>query len=497
MDDTAVLVPGAHRGIRLVDARESAVPGELITDGDALRVRVDAAAVPDALWRFAGAEHVAGVCDVVRRRDGHDALLPWCTERVEVFLGKRMAADAALAPGETVTLVGSLLRGVVEVGEDQATGQWWLTDEMRPVFVPGEGAACEVAARAVVGRLRDSCADRALQRTLAEIDAGLADRRVVAGRADGWERELTELASPRALRREAQLDGPAAMRPRRARELSMAVPAAAGPVSDTGLPVTERRGAVQGRMLEGVRLVIRSAGDAARGSLAVLRGSLQGVLPAARARIARGVDIHPGLHERTGAPAGGRRRRGRAASTQQRSPRRRMLLVGAAVAGLVLAGGMLWPESDAGSAANGARAADAQRPAADDDERGAEAGTADAGAGTAAPVDAGSSAGGAPADRLEQQGAALLERIASCTADGDQNCAAAIAAGSASLVQERLRGAAGSRAVTLVDDYGDVAVLRLGASGDRGEQMLVLVGQEDGWLVRDVYDVADQPSGQG
>ena len=44
-----------------------------------------------------------------------------------------------------------------------------------------------------------------------------------------------------------------------------------------------------------------------------------------------------------------------------------------------------------------------------------------------------------------------------------------------------------------MEDYGDVSVLRLGPSGERGEQMLVLVRQEDGWLGRDLYDVADQP----
>ncbi|MBT2486060.1 hypothetical protein J7E28_15260 [Microbacterium sp. ISL-108] len=56
----------------------------------------------------------------------------------------------------------------------------------------------------------------------------------------------------------------------------------------------------------------------------------------------------------------------------------------------------------------------------------------------------------------------------------------------------------------LVDEYGDVAVVRLrreeGGPVDEGDthpsapdQMLVLVRQDEKWLVRDAYSVADQP----
>ena len=64
------------------------------------------------------------------------------------------------------------------------------------------------------------------------------------------------------------------------------------------------------------------------------------------------------------------------------------------------------------------------------------------------------------------------------------------------------RGPAAS-SPSLVDDYGDVAVVRLtpldpgsaetDAVAEVAEQMLVLERRDEKWLVRDVYDVAHQP----
>jgi hypothetical protein len=71
-------------------------------------------------------------------------------------------------------------------------------------------------------------------------------------------------------------------------------------------------------------------------------------------------------------------------------------------------------------------------------------------------------------------------------------------------VVKELDAAAQESAVELVDEYGDVAVVRLEAD-DTGEEssetdtqqpahrMVVLIRTEEKWLVRDVYDVADQP----
>ena len=55
--------------------------------------------------------HVLAPLDILRRQDGHDVLLPVCTERLEDFLLRR-AGGAELAVGEAVTLAVSLLRGI-------------------------------------------------------------------------------------------------------------------------------------------------------------------------------------------------------------------------------------------------------------------------------------------------------------------------------------------------------------------------------------------------
>ena len=138
-------------------------------------MQVDAGALAGwAGWAFAGAEHVAAPLDVVRRRDGHDVLLPWCTERVTSLLARRHVVDEHLSLGECSTLVASVLRGIDELGEPGARerGTWWVTGEGRPVFVVGEGeAACTGAAR-VVELVAEGCRDRGMGRVLARCRWG-------------------------------------------------------------------------------------------------------------------------------------------------------------------------------------------------------------------------------------------------------------------------------------------------------------------------------------
>nr|WP_017202219.1 hypothetical protein [Microbacterium barkeri] len=57
-----------------------------------------------------------------------------------------------------------------------------------------------------------------------------------------------------------------------------------------------------------------------------------------------------------------------------------------------------------------------------------------------------------------------------------------------------------SSTAELVDEYGDVAVVRLRVESlgndeavSSAEKMVVLIRAEQKWLVRDAYDVADQP----
>ncbi len=99
-------------------------------------------------------------------------------------------------------------------------------------------------------------------------------------------------------------------------------------------------------------------------------------------------------------------------------------------------------------------------------------------------------------------GPVLLDTISQCLAESDAACTEAVAEGPAGVVDAlavALRGEERPE-LALVDEYGDVAVVRMsavaredGGSPSEGERMLVLVRLNEHWLVRDVYDVADQP----
>lgn len=440
MVETTELVPGAHRAVRILDGTESPFIGTLVTDGERQRVSMDAATLDPALWEFAGAEHVAGVRDVMAGASGQHALLPWCVEPVDVFLARRAAAGSALVPGEVVTLVGSLLRGVVEVGGHPATGLWWLDDRARPLFAPGEGTSCTAAADELLEAVREGCGDRALERLVGRIEAGLADHRAVARSIEEWEGELMELAAPRALQREVHA-------PERVRDI----------------PVHH---AVLIRDLD--------AGDERHGLR--VRERCVALAHWMRDRVPRW--LRHGIR----LPGSGN---GAANHDAARPPRRRMLLIGVGVAALVLVGGMMWPSAGEKQAAP--RAVAAERAA-------APAATASAAPLTEIPA--------APAEpdsdgsELAREASRLLSAVDGCRKREDTACAEAVVDGGGAAVLEQLGADATARATSLIEDYGDVAVIRVARTASQGEQMLVMVQGKDGWLVRDVYDVADQPSGE-
>ncbi|GAA3947544.1 hypothetical protein [Microbacterium soli] len=446
------LVPGAHRVIRLLYGTESPYPGALVRDGDGQRVCVDAAAAETGLWDFASAEHVVGVRDVLRTADGHGALLPWCIEPVAVFLARREAAGRPLSSGEVTTLVGSLLRGTTEVGATPLRGRWWLDDRARPLFAPGEGVTCGEAAAGLVERIGATCSDRALQRVLTRIRDGLADHRVVQRALDGWERELMDLAAPRALEQRVYA-------PERVQEIPLH--RARGPqdprAGERGSPREHRMGERLARAAEGVRRAVSA-----------LRERMLG----------RGRPV-VGSFYATERPT---------AADAPRTPRRRMLLVAGAAAAAVLLGGLLWPAGGGQSSPSPAAVAETTRLHAP-----AEGGADPEGRGSARTP---SPTASIPTD-LAQTARALLKEAARCTHEGDPQCARAVVAGSAPTVLERVGPDADGRDAAVIEDYGDVAVIRLAETSARSEQMLVLERAEDGWLVRDVYDVADQPSEGG
>jgi hypothetical protein len=476
-DRGTALLPGTHRVVRVLDSTDGPFAGALVTRGDGVAVRVDAASLAGWVgWRFAGAEHVAGPVDVIRRADGHDALLPWCTDRVLGFLVRRTAAGSALSSGECSTLVVSLLRGLDELGAGAAgvqTGMWWLTDGGRPILVFGDGDDPRSGAAEIVERLAEDSGDKALSRLLTGVQRGLVKAlpqpRVPQRVLEEWEKELLAIAAPRPISRESHA-------PERARDVARATFDVEGRLAPSR---ATRRGE-------------RSASPHHRKTtspIAVCVGALRSAGAAVRKRLPR----------RTGA-SGARRTARAAAGADSRgasSRRRPALLVGGVAALAVFVGGLLWPADEPAESADVVRAT--APPAQSSSPASASPSATDEGAETdAAPS--------APADGGGPQAAAtaLLALVAECSVAEDRVCADAVAEGSAGVVDAL--GTLGERTPTveLVDEYGDVAVIRLGSAdglpegGDEqaapaAEQMMVLVRQNDKWLVRDVYGVADQP----
>ncbi|MFC4139334.1 MULTISPECIES: hypothetical protein [unclassified Microbacterium] len=434
------LVAGVHRRIRMLDPQEGPFAGELVADGEEVRIRLDAAGCSeDPFWSFSGTDHVAAPLDLVRRADGTDVLLPWCTERISAFLGRRTAAEQALSTGESVTLVGSLLRGLTELDGCPLPGAWWLTDGGRPVFVLGTGEPAAEGSRALIARVRDGAADRGLERLLADIESGLADPRAARRRMDRWDAELTELAAPRPLHRE------------------VFAPAAAGAVVAKRFPA-----ALDVPADEGTRWWTAVSGRAAMAAERV-RGLLRRLGSAApRRRQSRRM---PKPESGAANPVGGRRR---------------PLLIGAAAATVVLAVGLLWPtgEGDDPASAQAVETPVAGTPA-------AETPSPEHSARTATPQDVPS---GDPVAAVP----GLVERIERCLRAHDGVCADAVVEGSAAAVLAAIERADTGDAVSLVDSYGDIAVIRRGDVQEE-QQILVLLRRKDEWLVRDVYAVADQP----
>lgn len=89
--------------------------------------------------------------------------------------------------------------------------------------------------------------------------------------------------------------------------------------------------------------------------------------------------------------------------------------------------------------------------------------------------------------------AAVMERAVSCLEQGAQECPETIIEGSAVTVADIATWATSTHEPQLVDDYGDIAVLRLGGADGAGA-LIVLERRASGWLVRDLYEIADHAS---
>ncbi|CAH0139044.1 hypothetical protein [Microbacterium foliorum] len=512
----APLVPGVHRVIRRLDADEGPFAGSLVVRGGSAAVLVDAAELGGwAGWAHAGDEHVAAPVDLARRPGGHDVLLPWCTERVGALLGRRTLAEMPLAAGEMTTLVASLLRGVAELissDDGDCAGEWWLTDDGRPLFVIGSGADVCAATARLVEQLHQGCGDRALSRLLGHIAEGLraagGAARMSTRRLERWETDLLDTAAPRPLQRSVQ-------EPVRVRDLDAGrrvVPA----------PVSRRDGRIEGTSRSSPSVVVRRIVVAGATSVAEIAS--------------RGVRVLRGLRmlrvRRPAVMAEGRRAAhddgkvpGR--PNRSRTRHRRAALVAAVTASVVLAAGLLWPagatqgrdepaEGPLSGEAAGAEAHGHEAPSgpptpaepADDVDRAGDTDPADP-EGTARPEDsAESEVAPSTSDDPVLAAPAVLAMLTTCLAAGDAVCAGAVTEGSATAsstfgkaIAETAEGDEDRLTFAPVDQYGDLAVVRVSspvhdaqeAAPALREWMLVLVRIEEKWLVRDAYDVADQP----
>ncbi len=150
------------------------------------------------------AQHVLAPLDVVRRVDGHDVIVSDVAESLTTMCGRRDSARSGWSRGEVVTIAVSLLRGIVEledarVGAD-ATGEWWLTTERRPIFVLSEqGEAARASARVIISRTIDACDDRVLARHADTITEALERPQLLSRRLDDIEGSLFEAAAPQPL----------------------------------------------------------------------------------------------------------------------------------------------------------------------------------------------------------------------------------------------------------------------------------------------------------
>lgn len=153
-----------------------------------------------------------------------------------------------------------------------------------------------------------------------------------------------------------------------------------------------------------------------------------------------------------------------------RGRRAPVAIAAAAVAAGVLVVGLGWPAADAPPAgtADAATGAPAQR--ADDPAR---------------PASAAPAAG----EELGAVAAELAARLRSC---GDPGCRAGILEDPRTALPEGGAMSIAEARLTIVDDLGGIAVVRADAAGHRS-QIVVMVARDDTWLVRDVYDVTDQP----
>lgn len=433
------LLGASYCPVRTVRAKEDAPwPGVLAREaGGAMRLLVDADELgPEWTgWDAAPDGHVVAPIDLARRRDGHDVVLPVFVERLDDFL-RRREARWPLTDGEAVTLGVSLLRGCAQLAAAPHTeGEWWLDDGGRPLL------ATEAASRRALDAAADAMASLPiagpLQRAWDAAVRALTAERLSVHELVAAEDALFALARPEPL-------STTALGPRPAVEVAPAAPKE------------------------------RTVAAPAATSRSLWQTLLHGV----------DADLADTVSQAT--TAVWRRWGGSRQAPPHKRLRRAPWIVGGVVAAGVLAVGALWP-------AGGPATADgsASTPSPREASPSGIASSATAPPTSRDPADPASDDASADLAALTAE---LLDERTACA--GDDGCLASVAVDPAATLAQggAIDLAAPARTVTLLDDFGDVAVLRIEAT-DAGvtPQLVVIVHTDEKWLLRDVHDVAQQP----
>lgn len=430
--DAGFLAP--PRVLRALSSAQAPYPGTLVA-GAPTRVWVDATAFGDGpAWHADPRGHVLTPLDVARTATGHAVVLPHCTGRLADVLSRRDALEA----GEAVTVAVSILRGAAEaerLGAEEGT--WWLTEDLRPVLALTEGMPWRTATTALLADVT-SRQHGELATALAESTETIRSERRLEHRIAALEDALFAAAAPEPLTNPTTTD-PA--HPRR-----VAVAQGPEPAEDDGEP-------------------------SRRPLRAFLASQLGGEL------IDRVAVMFHGLRRRT-----------RPASPVPRRRRRAPLVLAALIVVAILAVGLSWP-ADAQpetKRASTARASASRTPAAPTPI----AAPAAEGAATSEPTPYPGDPASVPPDAT-----AIVSRLAKCLASNDPACRAELLEDPARPIPEGIATtAADDREVTVLDDYGGVMALRVAdARAPDAAQIMLIVRADERWLVRDVYDLADQP----
>lgn len=423
----------AYRVVRRVAPPDAPCPGVLARRSDERVVTlVDARLLADwPAWEARAAGHVLAPGDLVRCAEGTDVELEHCTESVGQLLARRALAGAALCDGELVTLAVSLVRGIVELAGARARG-----DDR---FPRGQWWVTDAGRPVFVHEVPGAAGE----------PAHAAAAAALAGAAEHADPPLAELLSAVAAAMAQPHELPHALSEAEDRLFALAEPTALELAATAPLPV--RRVPLPSTVGSGAPHAPEPAGG--RGALG------RRLLHAAQTR-----RLFAALQHRRSRP-------GVRTPFSRIRGRRGAWLMAAAVAASVLLVGLLWPAGrgpDTGGNADAAPAASATARAMRTP--------------SASPVPSGESATPVAA------ASALLDARRACA--GVSSCLHDVIEDPSRVFPHGASEQPGTlRRVTLLDEFGGAAVLRVEAPGAT-TQLIVVVRAESGWLLRDVRDAA-------